>query len=319
MKNCTLNKSRHNLNIQMYSFQELLQLFELTVPNEITENDLKRAKLIVLKTHPDKSRLPPEYFIFYKKAFEIIVEFYNTQQRTMKCVPKTEIKYSNDSDSYSNSKNDSIDIKVSNSINSMKPKQFQKTFNELFEKNNMGRQIVNKNTWFSDDAQQIDIENIKSVSSMNQTFEKIKEKQQGMIVYNGIREIPFTSSISCGNLYDDIEDEIQDNNIYIESDPFSRLKFEDIKRVHKNETVFTVGEKDYNNIPKFSSVEQYSLSRKQDDTTPLYDDEINKRILIEKEIEFQNKMLLKEYELKKKILINENKNKSILSYFLQIE
>ena len=201
----------------------------------------------------------------------------------------------------------------------MKPKQFQKTFNELFEKNNMGRQIVNKNTWFSDDAQQIDIENIKSVSSMNQTFEKIKEKQQGMIVYNGIREIPFTSSISCGNLYDDIEDEIQDNNIYIESDPFSRLKFEDIKRVHKNETVFTVGEKDYNNIPKFSSVEQYSLSRKQDNTTPLYDDEINKRILIEKEIEFQNKMLLKEYELKKKILINENKNKSILSYFLQIE
>ena len=84
MKNCTLNKSRHNLNIQMYSFQELLQLFELTVPNEITENDLKRAKLIVLKTHPDKSRLPPEYFIFYKKAFEIIVEFYNTQQRTLK-------------------------------------------------------------------------------------------------------------------------------------------------------------------------------------------------------------------------------------------
>ena len=67
----------HNLDISKYTFYELLDLFELDHQN-ITVEDLKRAKKKVLYMHPDKSRLGPEYFLFYKKAFSVIVNMYES-------------------------------------------------------------------------------------------------------------------------------------------------------------------------------------------------------------------------------------------------
>ena len=74
MKACSIQPKSHNLNIKMYSFQELLDLFKLS--SNITIEEMKRAKMMVLKMHPDKSRLPPDYFLFYKKAYEIIYQYY---------------------------------------------------------------------------------------------------------------------------------------------------------------------------------------------------------------------------------------------------
>jgi hypothetical protein len=48
----------------MNKLNELLDLFGLDY--NISIDDLKRAKKIVLMTHPDKSKLGPEYFLFYK-------------------------------------------------------------------------------------------------------------------------------------------------------------------------------------------------------------------------------------------------------------
>jgi len=63
--------ANHNLDVSMYSLDELLGLFDLNY--DITMDGIKKAKHKVLMLHPDKSRLPPEYFIFYKKAFEVVV------------------------------------------------------------------------------------------------------------------------------------------------------------------------------------------------------------------------------------------------------
>ena len=63
----------HNLNIHMYKLSEILDLFQLSY--NISIEDLKRAKKVVLMTHPDKSKLGPEYFLFYKKAFDIVLNF----------------------------------------------------------------------------------------------------------------------------------------------------------------------------------------------------------------------------------------------------
>lgn len=52
--------------------------------------------MVVLKMHPDKSRLPSEYFIFYKKAFEVVVDYFNETQKVTKEVPTKEIKYAVD-------------------------------------------------------------------------------------------------------------------------------------------------------------------------------------------------------------------------------
>ena len=97
MKACSLSPRSHNLNINMYSFKELLDLFQLDYKMSI--DDMKRAKMMVLKMHPDKSRLPPDYFLFYKKAFDMIVQYYNdsvkinTEVPTEEQVYKTQVKY----------------------------------------------------------------------------------------------------------------------------------------------------------------------------------------------------------------------------------
>ena len=64
----------HNLDINMYSFKDILNLFNLNDTFNI--EDLGRAKKKVLMLHPDKSKLPSEYFIFYKKAYEIFLDLY---------------------------------------------------------------------------------------------------------------------------------------------------------------------------------------------------------------------------------------------------
>ena len=77
----------HNLNISLYTLDEILGLFDMTYDTMDLEG-IKRAKKKVLMTHPDKSRLPADYFLFYKRAFEIVVGFYEENAKVGKPVQK---------------------------------------------------------------------------------------------------------------------------------------------------------------------------------------------------------------------------------------
>ena len=140
--------SGHNLNIQMYSLQEVLGLFDMTY--EMNVDDLKRAKKKVLMTHPDKSGLSSEYFLFYKKAFDIVLGFYEQQQRETKEVPQEEQKYM---PMNAAGLNKAAANKVSSVVSEMEAQEFQSKFNQLFE-DNMSRKVdESRNAWFkSDDA-----------------------------------------------------------------------------------------------------------------------------------------------------------------------
>ena len=63
-----------DLNIGNYNLPDILALFNL--PTLFNEDDLKRAKHAVLKTHPDKCQLPKEYFLFFTKAYRIVHHIY---------------------------------------------------------------------------------------------------------------------------------------------------------------------------------------------------------------------------------------------------
>ena len=52
-----------DLNIENYTFDELISLFKL--PRDFTTDDVKQAKKVVLRMHPDKSKLPKEYFFLF--------------------------------------------------------------------------------------------------------------------------------------------------------------------------------------------------------------------------------------------------------------
>ena len=68
-----------DLDINNYKLSDLLNLFKLR--ETFDEDDLKRAKQIVLKTHPDKSGLDSKYFLFYSKAFKSILQIWEFRKK----------------------------------------------------------------------------------------------------------------------------------------------------------------------------------------------------------------------------------------------
>ena len=73
-----------NLNIEDYELNDILRLFKVNY--NFGEDELKRAKKMVLQSHPDKSKLDKKYFIFFSKAYKqlyYIYTFKNKEQQSL--------------------------------------------------------------------------------------------------------------------------------------------------------------------------------------------------------------------------------------------
>ena len=71
-----------DLNIDNYDLTDLLALFRLEF--DFKEDDLKRVKKSVMKTHPDKSGLDKKYFLFFTSAYKIIFSIYEFRYKSSK-------------------------------------------------------------------------------------------------------------------------------------------------------------------------------------------------------------------------------------------
>jgi hypothetical protein len=295
----------HNLVIENYSLDELLGLFDLK-SYQLTINDIKKAKHRVLMLHPDKSRLPAEYFLFYKKAFDVVFQFYENQNRQSQQITENTTKYR------PMEENKGVNRQVNKVIEKMSSGDFNDKFNQLFETNQMGdRPDPKRNEWFQSDKSAYNVPETVSASGMNDAFDSIKKQSNGLIRYKGVQEIDYSGS-SASNLYGEDGDDS-----YISSNPFSKLKFDDLRKVHKDQTVFDVSEKDFSKMQTFSSVEQYNRARSQFSYDPLEKTQAE-QILVNKEKALQEQIMRKEYEAKIRSQQYEQKNKTVLSSFLHL-
>ena len=296
----------HNLDIQSYTFYELLDLFHLDV-NDITLDHLKRAKKKVLMMHPDKSNLPKEYFLFYKKAFDIIVRMFENVQKVSQPVEDS---------NYFPSENGSSDVtakQFQKTLGNISPPTFQQHFNELFDKH-MKKPVQNpqKNDWFTKtDAQYSD-----QTGEMGSVLEKIKEQQQSLTKYNGVVAM---SGGGGSSFYDDDEDDEDDNNggAYKCSDPFSKLKYDDLRKVHKDQTVFSVRESDFSKVPTYKSVDDYEQARDVRSIKPMEKTKAQ-QMLQEQESILQGKIMQKQYQSELVTMRNIDANKQVMSNFLRL-
>ena len=294
----------HQLDIHGYSLDEIFNLFKIPSKTHITTEHIKQAKKITLQMHPDKSMLPHDYFMFYKKAFEIVVSYYETQQKTSQIVPtEKELEYEHLEENIN-------EKEIAKQIQKISAeKSFHKKFNALFEENMKEKVDTSQNEWFTREDPLFTNTNIKSVSQMNETLEKIKEKTQSMSIYRGIQTL--NSSSNGSNLYED--DSKED---YISSDPFSKLKYDDLRKVHKDQTVFSISEKDLSKVKKYDNVDQYQRSR-ESSYVPLEKTEAE-RIIQHREKEMQEKIMHKQYQSDLRTLENIEKSKKIQATFLRI-
>ena len=301
----------HNLNLQSYSLDEILGLFDLT-SYDISIDHLKNAKRKVLMLHPDKSKLEPKYFLFYKKAFDVVVQFFDNQNRQNQVVTNNEVVY----DPSYNKEGDHVSEQIKQNVDEMKSKKFQEKFNELFETNQMGsKPDSSRNEWFLQEKSDFQVPEGKlSKQAMSDNFQQIKKQSNGLIHYNGVQSMNQDSATN-NNFYDDDGDF---SNQYVTSDPFSKLKFDDLRKVHRDQSVLAVSEQDFQNIQTYNSVEEFNRARSQHSYDPLEKEHAN-RILHEQEKAIQQRMMQKEYQAKLQTEKYAEKNKDVLSSFLLLQ
>jgi len=314
-----------NLDISSYSFHEILDLFGLGYLENsgynISFDDMKQTKKKVLMLHPDKSNLSAEYFIFYKKAYDILLKHFEENNKTQVDVSSANTDYKIVASDY---KNESIQNSVSHVLEKTTNKKFNEKFNNLFEKLNENKKST-KNDWFSKEENIFETPNKVSASNMNGIFESLKEQQQhnkDLIVHRDFTALYSSAgNIKIAGLYEDVADDDVANGspaTYISSNPFDKLKYEDLRKVHKNETIFSVSEKDFNKVKTYNSIEDLKYNRNIQDTSPL--EKTQAELLLSRHAEEMKKdIILKKFESEKKTEQNILLSQTFLSSFLQLK
>lgn len=302
----------HNLDIRQYNLDEIYALFGCT-RETLSVNELKRAKHRVLMTHPDKSGMPPDYFIFYKKAYEILATDYAETHRV-----EQSHKHMNDlaqnGYKYTHGGGEEEERMRAIAGKSMSGEKFARDFNRVFEEQMQQKIDESRNDWFRDDKAIYDTSKVTK-NNLAQSIEDIKRQQRAVARYTGgFREM--THQIGT-KLYE-TGDETESDEYVSNGDPFAKLKYDDLRKVHKNETVFQVSESDYQNVASYKNVEEYGRVRSSQHFEQITKDQ-GERILQQREQERNAK--IQEYQRRayEQGLENERKQAAIKAMFLRLQ
>ncbi len=229
------------MNKQNYNLNDLLNLFKLK--NNFTEEDLKNAKKIVLKTHPDKSNLDKKYFLFFSSAYKIVFQIYNFKSR----VDDKNTEYYIEED-----ENNKLLIEKI-----LKKDNVNEWFNKEFEKLNIKENNNGYEEWLKSE-ENMDYRTTTKNNMERDIYEKKKELRS-IVKREEIKSIQ----------------ELQDNNILglneveeYSSDIFSNFRYEDLKKAHI-ESVIPVTEEDIDEKNIFNNLEQLNRHRNSENLTPL--------------------------------------------------
>jgi hypothetical protein len=257
--------------------------------------------------HPDKSNLPSEYFLFYKKAFDLVYEQFENTQKERKTVPHENPDYVPIHNELK-----STDRQITAAINKIPAKEFNQTFNQLFDKTVISKIDATKNDWFVSETSKYDLagENVTH-ANLQQKFDQIKQNT-GQIVRH--RETTEIRNQTGYNLYDTAED----SDEYITSDPFSKFKYDDLRKVHKDETILPVSERDFAKVKQYASVDAFNRARNDQTLNPL-ERARAEELLETRRREHEQKIQRLEHASKLEAIQNAERSKSVLSHFLQIK
>ena len=294
----------HDLNIQNYALNDVLNLFKLTIDDMVDIRHMKTAKRMVQRMHPDVSHMPSEYFLFYREAYKILERVHQACIRQHRDVAEfyTERQVADDCTDHDKRTSETHRMKMQSlRVTDKTRDKFQKEFNATFEEHivlpEQLKRREDRASWFKNE----DCDIRKSSGSL-----AANTREQMQIDIDSIRR-PTNTMVSStrkpGNvqtlagsmsacLYDmDMDDEHANynddgvggtfgggGNGYVSCDPFGKLKFDDLRRVHKDETVFAVSARDLDQRTQYRSVEHLKQVQQQQDCTPLSEQECRRMI-----------------------------------------
>jgi hypothetical protein len=310
--------SNLDLNIDNYSLDDILQLFRLST--DFNEADMKEAKKIVLKMHPDKSRLDAKYFLFFSKAYKVLYSIYEFKKKSQtQKIEDASYENMNDMEEELNdeSRKKGLDSFFDANKKLKSPQQFNKWFNKHFEKNKLLSDNDSKGygDWLKsdEDAYELDPNKQLSLSEMTEQIERKKAQMRSLINYDETA------------IHDFYQNNIQSTSLsteapkYYSSDLFSTLPYQDLKQAH-TETVIPVTYDDYKNKQKFNNINEIQQFRQIQDqnTTPL--SETHAREYLKNKSRMEEKEGTKlAYDLAKQVEESNKKNKAFWSNIMKIK
>ena len=283
-----------DLNIENYSLHDILKLFNLN--ESFHEIDLKNAKKKVLMTHPDKSKLEPDVFLFFAKAYKYLQFIYDFRHRSDKTIRED----------LDGTKEDALLI-----AKIREKKDFHKVFNELFEEHKMRNEFQEKGyeDWLTSNEGLDDnmTHTVKSMTDMREAFYEEKRRAKKIVKYNGVEDVVDTSQT-------DLTGEAPQ---HYGSSLFSKLQYEDVKVAH-SETIIPVSEQDYDPSKHFKTVTQLQAFRGQQNMTPMTDQQ-SRQYLHDKEALEKRESAKRAYILAKQMEEAEEKNQQFISKFKYLQ
>ena len=248
-----------DLDIRNYELRDILNLFKL--PAVFNESNMRDAKLTVMRTHPDKSGLDKEYFLFFSKAYKILHEVYQVRAGLSR---QKDAKYDDvkeDIDARRNANSDKL--------KRMNADEFNRWFNQTFEQNKLydEEQDSGYGDWLKSNDLDDDCntnEELGEGSSWAQRMEQLdrrkkKLREQALVVRSEVRSV-------CSNggygLARDRPEEHSSNGFGFGSS----LVFEDLKKAH-TESVIPVTHEDYESVRKYKNMNDLQMSRDVDHRT----------------------------------------------------
>jgi len=251
-----------DLDINNYSLKDILNLFNLS--SDYDADDLKRARKWVLKTHPDKSNLDKEVFLFFTKAYNMMVKVFNFKNKTEKKVVNSE---------YTSSDIDHIERNeelLKKRLAGKSRDDFNGWFNKMFDKCHEDKETRGYGDWLKSNDDVMNIK-AKNMNEFNRIFKSKKKETRELALQSNMNEKMYGTSSISSSMIDDNEQQVYSSDI------FSKLKYEDLKKAHK-ETVVPVTEEDFYNKERFDNIDQYLRYREKNKAGVLGMEE-SKRIL----------------------------------------
>lgn len=247
-----------DLDIHNYDLNDIINLFGIS--KRITDEDLKIAKNKMLKTHPDKSGLDPIFFTFYNKAYKILYQVWEFNQKGN--TKKSEYSH------------DDYDTHKQEILNKwMKDNKFEnkKSFNDWFNKEFDNAHIYNDKerkgyeNWLRNAP--IDNEKVNDMRGMNLYIDKKKKelRELSLIEKREVEEIWNTNNISASDLSPDAP-QCYDSGL------FSQLSYQDLQKAH-TESIIPITIEDYENKQKFNNVNDFISFRNNQDIQPFQEGE----------------------------------------------
>lgn len=250
-----------DLDLDNYSLLDLYRLFNIQ-SNNLSDVSMKEAKQIVLKMHPDKSRLDAKYFLFFSKAYKTLFSIYEFQNKSTKKTYK-------DEDYFEEGNKGILDNMFETNKKFKDPKNFNSWFNESFEKHRIDNPIdEGYGEWLKGDDDFLNIGENVTKGNMNEVFERKKKQIQALTVYNGVTDM-FSSSLGGSLLTGDSS--------------FTTDTYTDLRQAY-TETLIPVTQEDYDKMPKFKNLNEYKTNRDRLDSNPLSKEE-SERILLKQKNE----------------------------------